>query len=85
MPKEIYPSSYVCDCGQESHHFENTIRELKEDSYRRRQTLIADDGKHKIIFKDGRMLAMYCPIAGRQLAASKRARGDPNSHGNRKR
>jgi hypothetical protein len=29
MPKEIYPSSYECDCGHQSHFFENTIREIK--------------------------------------------------------
>ena len=76
MPREIYPSSYVCDCGQESHHFEDTIRELKAESHRRRQTLVADDGEHKIIFRDGKMVAMYCPVAGKQLPAGKRGRGD---------
>ncbi len=27
MPKEIFPSSYVCDCGHESHFFENTVKD----------------------------------------------------------
>ena len=27
MPKEIYPSSYLCDCGHQSDFFENTIKE----------------------------------------------------------
>lgn len=31
MPKEIFPSSFECDCGQECHFFERTIRELKKD------------------------------------------------------
>jgi len=71
MAKEIYPSSYVCDCGQESNHFENTIRELKEMSRKRRQCLIADDGEHEIIFDGGEMVAMYCPKAEKELKANK--------------
>jgi hypothetical protein len=44
MPNEISPSSCVCDCGYESDHFENTIRNLKRLSLRTRQCLGADDG-----------------------------------------
>jgi len=29
MPKEIFPSSYECDCGHQSHFFENTTRGMK--------------------------------------------------------
>lgn len=75
MPKEIFPSSYVCDCGKESHHFENTIREIKEKSRRKRQTLIADDGEHEIIFDHGDMVAMYCPKEQREIPVIDRAKG----------
>lgn len=72
MPKEIYPSSYVCDCGKESHHSENTIREIKEKSCRKPQTLIADDGEHEIKFDHGGMVAMYCPKEKREIPTVKR-------------
>jgi hypothetical protein len=29
MPKEIFPSSYECDCGHRLDFCENTIREIK--------------------------------------------------------
>ncbi len=32
MPKEIFPSSFECDCGHQSHFCENTIREMEEMS-----------------------------------------------------
>lgn len=73
MPKEIYPSSYVCDCGKESHHSENTIREIKEKSCRKPQTLIADDGEHEIKFDLGEMVAMYCAKEQIEIPAIYRA------------
>ncbi len=74
MPKEIYPSSYVCDCGAESDHFENTIRDLKQLSLKRRQVLVADDGKHRIIFDGGELIAMWCPKTGKEMAVDNRLR-----------
>jgi hypothetical protein len=35
MPKEIFPSSYECDCGHQSHFFENTIKEAKALSHKK--------------------------------------------------
>ncbi len=64
MPKEIFPSSYVCDCGYVSHHFENTIKEMKRLSLKRMQRLGSDDGAHVIIFDGGEMTAMSCPQLG---------------------
>jgi DNA-binding protein HU-beta len=75
MPKEIYPSSYVCDCGKESHHSENTIREIKEKSCRKPQTLIADDGEHEIKFDLGEMVAMYCAKEQIEIPAMNRSAG----------
>ena len=30
VPKEIFPSSYECDCGYVAHFFENTVKEVKK-------------------------------------------------------
>ena len=43
MPKEIFPSSYECDCGHQSHFFENTIREMKALSRRKEARLVDSD------------------------------------------
>jgi hypothetical protein len=61
MPKEIYPSSYECDCGHQSHFFENTIREAKARSQKRRLRL--SDGEpngHVIVFYRGEMEQIIC-------------------------
>ena len=60
MPREIYPSSYVCDCGYQCDFSENTISEIKTASMKRKQGLIADDGMHEVIFDRGEMIAIYC-------------------------
>ena len=39
MPKEIFPSSYECDCGHQSHFSENTIREIKAMSRKKKVRL----------------------------------------------
>jgi hypothetical protein len=61
MPKEIYPSSYICDCGYRCEFSGNTINELKAASMKRKQALIADDGLHEVIFDHGGMIAVCCP------------------------
>jgi hypothetical protein len=61
MPQEIYPSLYVCDCGYRCDFSENTVREIKAASMKRRQALIADDGQHEVIFDRGSMVAVRCP------------------------
>ncbi|TFG42942.1 MAG: hypothetical protein E4H48_03425 [Syntrophobacterales bacterium] len=71
MPTEIFPSSYRCDCGYQSDHFENTIRELKRLSMRRPQRLGADDGEHSVVFRGGEMTAMRCPKVGKDIPANK--------------
>ena len=71
MPKEIFPSSYVCDCGFTSHHSENTIRELKHKSLKTKQCLIADDGIHEIIFERGAMVNVNCPEQEKYLGKGK--------------
>ena len=72
MPKEIYPSSYVCDCGYRCEFSENTINELKAASIKRKQALIADDGLHEVIFDHGGMIAVYCPRENSSKTRKKR-------------
>ncbi|HDQ71365.1 MAG TPA: hypothetical protein ENN19_04620 [Chloroflexi bacterium] len=62
MPKEIFPSSYLCDCGHQSDFFENTIKEIKAMSYKRKVYLgdSAPD-EHTIVFYRGEMVDILCP------------------------
>jgi hypothetical protein len=61
MPQEILPSSYVCDCGYRCEFSEGTVNEVRAASMKRRQTLIADDGQHEVIFDHGVMVDVCCP------------------------
>jgi len=67
MPEEIFPSSYRCDCGHESHFFENTIREMKEKSHKKKVHL-GDSGsdEHFIVFHNGEMVDIICPLQERE-------------------
>ena len=69
MAQEIYPSSYVCDCGYRCEFSENTVREVKGASLKSRQELIADDGQHGVIFDHGKMIALYCPQKRKKFKA----------------
>jgi len=62
MPKELFPSSYLCDCGHRSDFFENTIREAKAMS-QRKKVYLADSApeEHTIVFYRGKMVAIQCP------------------------
>jgi hypothetical protein len=62
MPKEIFPSSYLCDCGHQSDFFENTIREAKAMS-QKKKVYLADSApeEHTIVFYRGKMVAIQCP------------------------
>ena len=62
MPKEIYPSSYECDCGHESDFSENTIREAKAKSHRKK-IFLGDSAtdEHIIVFHKGKMIDILCP------------------------
>lgn len=62
MPQEIYPSSYICDCGHQSDFFENTIREAKAMSFKKKVYLgdfAAEE--HTIVFYKGEMVDIICP------------------------
>ncbi|MBK7200103.1 hypothetical protein [Candidatus Amarolinea dominans] len=65
MPKEIYPSSYQCDCGHQSDFFENTIREAKKMSHKKKIYLgDSESDEHTIVFYKGEMVEIICPRAG---------------------
>lgn len=66
MPKEIFPSSYECDCGYVAHFFENTVKEVKKLSHTKRQWLADGTGtdKHIVVFENGEMSTMLCPRQG---------------------
>ncbi len=62
MPKEIFPSSYLCDCGHQSDFFESTIREAKAMSHRRAIRLgDSAPNEHTIVFYKGKMVDIICP------------------------
>jgi len=63
MAKEIFPSSFICDCGQELDFFENTIKEMKKSSKNKRVQLGEDE--HTIIFFKGNAIEILCPKIGR--------------------
>jgi len=66
MAREIYPSSYQCDCGQRFHFFENTVRELKRMSLKKAVKLSAGaGGDHTIVFYKGELLEIQCPETSR--------------------
>src|SRR5438128_10487523 len=58
MPKEIFPSSFECDCGHQSDFFENTVREMKAMSQKKKVYLAdAAPEEHTIVFYRGKMVA----------------------------
>ena len=67
MAVHLFPSSYRCDCGHESHFTEGTVREMQQMSKRKRQ-LLGDSAKdeHTIEFDVGRAVAVICPQFGRR-------------------
>jgi hypothetical protein len=74
MPKEIFPSSYECDCGHQSHFFENTIREAKTTS-RKKEVRLADSepDEHVIVFYRGEMTEIICPHQPQRHSSKKGA------------
>jgi hypothetical protein len=62
MPREIFPSAFECDCGHQSHFFENTIREMKAMSLNKKVRLCDGElDKHTIVFYRGKMVEILCP------------------------
>ena len=81
MPRELYPSSYECDCGHQSHFFENTIWEAQTKS-RKREIHLGDSevDEHTIIFFKGEVFSLICPARGR-LTFREREKGQARGVG----
>ena len=75
MPKEILFSSYRCDCGHRIDFSENTVREVKQKSKRKRQWLIetCEDltAEHVVVFDSGKMVDILCSTDGRRQKKTK--------------
>ena len=74
MPKEIFPSSFECDCGHQSDFFENTVREMKAMS-QKKKVYLADSApeEHTIVFYRGKMVEIQCPKQPSSRETKKRA------------
>lgn len=73
MPEEIFPSSYRCDCGHESHFFERTVNAMKEMSLKK-EVRLGGTGpdRHVIVFYRGEMVEIRCPLQPRSGETKKR-------------
>jgi hypothetical protein len=68
MARRLFPSSFTCDCGHQSHFFENTVREVEAYTIRRRKPnylLDSESEEHAIVFENGRATVVICPKLGR--------------------
>ena len=66
MARQLFPSSFACDCGHQSHFFENTVREMEAYTERRRKPghlLDSESEEHAIVFENGRATAVTGPTA----------------------
>ena len=62
MPKEIFPSSFECDCGHQSDFSENTVREMKTMSQKKKVYLAdSEPEEHTIVFYRGKLIEIQCP------------------------
>lgn len=69
MAREIFPSSYRCDCGHRCDFFENTVRQAKQKSMQRRVRLSdAEPDPHTIVFDKGKMVEIECPNSNRAFS-----------------
>jgi hypothetical protein len=83
MPKEIFPSSFECDCGHQSDFFENTVREAKAMS-QKKKVYLADSApeEHTIVFYRGKMVEIQCP---KQAQSPETKQSAPKSRPGKKR
>ncbi|MBZ5623080.1 MAG: hypothetical protein LAQ69_30810 [Acidobacteriia bacterium] len=75
MARQLFPSSFACDCGNQSHFCENTVHEMEAYTSRRRKPghlLDAESEEHAIVFENGRATAVICPKLGRCIITRRR-------------
>jgi len=83
MPKEIFPSSFECDCGHQSDFFENTVRDMKAMSQKKKVYLAdAAPEEHTIVFYRGKMVEIQCP---KQPPSRETKKSSPKSRPSKKR
>ena len=73
MPKEIFPSSFECDCGHQSDFCEGTVNEMKRMS-RSKEVRLGDgcgSEEHFIVFRGGEMVDIQCPKQRQKKSARK--------------
>src|SRR4029453_8093227 len=83
MPKEIFPSSFECDCGHQSDFSERTVRELKAMS-QKKKVYLADSApeEHTIVFSRGKLVEIQCP---KQAQSRETKKSSPKSTSSKKR
>ena len=66
MAKQIFPSSFKCDCGHEAHFSENTVREMEKMSNKKKTRLSdSEKNRHTIIFYKEHAVEIICPQLGK--------------------
>ena len=62
MPKEIFPSSFECDCGHQSDFAERIVRDMRAMSQQKKVYLRdAAAEEHTIVFYRGKLVEIQCP------------------------
>src|SRR5438105_12191270 len=83
MPKEIFPSSFECDCGHQSDFSERTVRELKAMSQKKKvYPADSEPEEHTIVFYRGKLVEIQCP---KQAQSPKTKQSTPKSRPGKKR
>ena len=83
MPKEMFPSSFACDCGHQSDFSENTVRDMKAMS-QKKKVYLADSApeEHTIVFYKGKMVEIQCP---KQPSSRETKQSSPKNRASKKR
>jgi len=70
MPKEIFPSSFECDCGHRSDFCEGTVQEMRRMS-RDKEVRLGDGpgpDEHVIVFRGEKMVDTHRPRQGKKVS-----------------
>jgi len=71
MPKEIFPSSFECDCGHQSDFSEHTVRDMKAMSQKKKVYLAdSEPEEHTIVFSSSPSLRLVSEFDGYGLRAA---------------
>ena len=60
MAKELFPSGFICDCGEELSFSERTVREMKRMSKNKKVRL--GEANHTVVFYEGEATEILCPV-----------------------